>query len=328
MASNENLLGPSPRARQAILDNIDEISSYPDSSCRDLRAAIGARLDVDPDNLFVGNGAVEIIYALCQAFLERSDQVITGTPSFSAYTIGSQIQDARVIAVPLVEDRFDVDGLRAAVTDETKIVFVANPNNPTGSIIGIADIARLLKFLPASVILLLDEAYAEFVADPSYHGSIDLVGAHPNLVILRTLSKSMGIAGLRVGYCVASKPVINTLIQVQVPFHVNVLAQKAALAALDDDDHMAKTLAYLQEGKDYLYRELHRLRVSFVETHTNFLWIRTDVPADDLFQRLVAAGCIVRPGTGFGCPFHCRVTIGLAWHNERFIKALEHSLAD
>lgn len=326
LASNENMLGPSPRAVEALRASLSDINLYPDTACIALREALATKLGVSAGSFFVGNGAVEIIYHLCQIFLDPGDEIVTASPSFSAYPIGSRIQDAIVREVPLVEDCFDLPAMGRAVGPRTKLLFIANPNNPTGTIRPLKEVEDLLVTLPPRVIVVLDEAYSDFVLDPAYHGSLELIGKHPNLVVLRSLSKSLGIAGLRVGYAVASDPVIRALVQVQVPFHVNLLAQKAAIAALDDEDYHRRTLQYLEEGRAYLHGELHRLGVEPVPTHANFVWIRTALRSDLLFQRLVHRGVIVRPGENFGAPHHSRVTIGLPHHNQRFVQALEESL--
>lgn len=327
LASNENALGASPAAKRAILESLDEISTYPDTACVSLRAELGEQLGVPLERIVVGNGAVELIYSLCQAYLSPGDEVVTGQPSFSAYYIAARIQDAQVIKVPLVEDKFDLDGLLAALTPRTRLVFVANPNNPTGTIRGVSEIRAFLAKVPPKVLVVLDEAYHEFVRDPAYSGCVDLVESHPNVVILRSLSKTIGIAGLRVGYGIARPEVVASLDQVQVPFHVNLLAQRAAIAALRDREFLVKTLAMLAEGKTYLYAQLDRLGLPYVRTEANFVYVNVRQSARDMFEKLLRQGVIVRPCDGFDAPQHIRVTIGLPDQNARFIRALEKAIA-
>ena len=326
LASNENALGASPRAKMAILESLDEIATYPDTACVSLRQALSRQLDVKVENIVVGNGAVELIYYLCQSYLQPGDDVITGQPSFSAYYIASRIQDARVIKVPLTQHRFDLDGLLAALTPRTRLVFIANPNNPTGTIRTTAELRTFIGQVPENVLVILDEAYHEFVTDPAYQGAVRLVDEFPNVAVLRSLSKTIGIAGLRVGYGIARPEVVATLDQVQVPFHVNLLAQRAAAAAIEDSAFIERTLAMLAEGRRFLYRELERLGVEFVPTHANFVFVGVRCPAREMFERLLAQGVIVRPCDGFDAPEHIRVTIGLPEQNARFIRALERCL--
>jgi histidinol-phosphate aminotransferase len=323
LASNENALGASPMAKAAILASLDDVAYYPDTTCYSLRRALAAHLGTTDDRIVAGNGAVELIYALCTTYLGAGDEMVTGTPSFSAYTIASRIQDARVVAVPLVAHRFDLGGLARAIGPRTRLVFIANPNNPTGTIRTVRELASFLGDVPRSVLVVLDEAYHEFVTDPACAGSLGLVDRFANVTILRSLSKTIGIAGLRVGYGVARPEVVRALDQVQVPFHVNLLAQRAAIAALADRAFVERTLAMLAEGRAYLYRELQRLGLDAVPTHANFVFVDVGQDAAGLFERLLVHGVIVRPCDGFGAPRHIRVTIGLPHQNERFIRALE-----
>ena len=326
LASNENALGASPRARLAIIESLDEISTYPDTACVSLRRALADRLGTTLERIVVGNGAVELIYSLCQAYLQPGDEVVTGQPSFSAYYIASRIQDAKVVKVPLVDHRFDLDGLANAITDRTRLCFIANPNNPTGTVRSTRDLRAFLGRVPSSVLVVLDEAYHEFVTDPGYRGSMALLDEFPNVVILRSLSKTIGIAGLRVGFGIGREELVHSLDQIQIPFHVNLLAQRAAIAALEDDDFLRRTLAMLAEGRTYLSGELTRLGLEVVPTEANFLYVGVNRSARELFDRMLTQGVIVRPCDGFDAPQHIRVTIGLPEQNARFIRALERSL--
>lgn len=328
LASNENALGMSPLARAALEAAIAEGSTYPDTGCTELIAELARRNDLPASTVMAGNGAVELIYYLAQCFLSPGDEVVTARTTFSAYTIASRIQDAVVRVAPLDGYRFDLEAIRRLVTGRTRLVFVANPNNPTGTYLPFASIAALARLLPPYVVLVLDEAYFDFVADPAYHGSAGLVREGLNVVVLRSLSKSLGLAGLRIGYALAREETIRTLRQVQVPFHVNILAQRAALAGLADAEHLRRTLEMVRSGRDFLVAQLERTGLTAAPSEANFLWIRVGVDAQALFQKLLARGVIVRPGAGFGEPEHIRVTIGLPEQNRRFLDALGAALRE
>ncbi|MBI4866807.1 MAG: histidinol-phosphate transaminase [Candidatus Wallbacteria bacterium] len=326
LASNENALGMSPLARAALESALEDSSIYPDTHCRQLVDEIARRNGLGPECVMFGNGAVELIYYLAQCFLAAGDEVVTSGTSFSAYTIASRIQDAVVRAAPLDGAGLDLGAMSRLVNEHTKLVFIANPNNPTGTILGVDELEAFARTLPEQVVLVLDEAYYDFVDDPRYRGSVSFVLEGWNVVVLRSLSKSLGLAGLRIGYAMARSDIIRTMRQVQVPFHVNVLAQRAALAGLDDDEHIARTLQLIREGKEYLYAALAAAGLQFTASETNFIWVDTGVDAARLFDEMMRGGVIVRPGTGFGAPRHIRVTIGLPEQNRRFMQVLLASI--
>jgi histidinol-phosphate aminotransferase len=326
LASNENLLGASPLARKAILASLDDIASYPDNGCHDLKHELAGKLGVGVDHIVIGNGTVELIYNLCQTYLEPNDEVLTGQPSFSAYYIAARIQNAAVVRIPLANHAFDLESMVPALSARTRLVFLANPNNPTGTIRGTDEIRSFIRQVPTDTLVVLDEAYYEFVTDPRYQGSLALLDEFPNLIILRSLSKTIGIAGLRVGFGIAHPAIVAALTQVQVPFHVNLLAQRAAAAAIHDRDFIDRTLAMLAEGKTYLYAELERLGLEYVRTEANFVYVNVRRSAQEVFGRLLTHGVIVRSCESFGSPTCLRVTIGLPEHNARFVRALERVL--
>ncbi len=326
LASNENACGMSPLAREAILEVLDGSYWYPDTNCTELVDKIARRNAVPSEWVICGNGAVELIYYVAQCFLNSHDEVVTGEPSFSAYTIASRIQDATIKAAPLVNYRYDLDGLRRKITGKTKLVFIANPNNPTGTHLTFGEIAAFARKLPPYVLLVLDEAYHDFVQDPDYRGTLRLLREGRNVLILRSLSKCLGLAGLRIGYAIGQPDTIRTIRQVQVPFHVNLLAQRAAHAGLDDLDHVTRTVQMVHREKELLYIGFGERGFEFARSETNFIWVKVDVDSRQLFEKMLQEGVIIRPGAGFGAPDHVRITIGLPDQNLRVLEVLTRAV--
>jgi histidinol-phosphate aminotransferase len=320
LASNESPLGPSPRAVAAIEAALRGIHRYPDGASFELRRKLAARLEVDPAQLVFGAGADEILELLAKVLLGPGDECVFAWPSFAMYPIVVKGMGATPVAVPL--DRglvHDLPALAGAVTPRTRLVFVCNPNNPTGTSVGAADFDRFLAALPDDVVVAIDEAYRDFARRPDFPDALAWVRRRPGTVAMRTFSKAYGLAGLRIGYGVADPELAGYLQRARHPFNVNRLAEVAAVAALDDRDYTERLARINAEGIEYLTRELRALGAEVWPTDANFVLARIGA---DVYPRLLRQGVIVRPLAAFGMPEHVRITVGLPEENERLIKAL------
>lgn len=328
LASNENPLGPSPKVLAALQAALPELNYYPDAQAYTLSRAIAARHGVSPDMVRVGNGADGLIRELCVSYLEDGDEVITSMSSFPVYDISTAVMRARMVKTPLTSDlRFDLEAIADAITERTRLIFICNPNNPTGTIVTADEVAAFMRRVPDHVIVVFDEAYYEFVDSPDYPDGLSYVkNGHHNVVVLRTFSKAYGIAGIRLGYGIAQPELLAPLRTASESFPVNRLAQVAGLAALEDDEFMARTVAVNAAGRAYLCREFDRLGLAYAPSHTNFVLVHVGPQAKAVFQELLKRGVIVRPCTGYDLPEHLRVSIGTEAQNARFIAALEDCL--
>ncbi len=322
LASNENALGPSPQAVAAMRAALPTAHLYPDGGAFYLRQALAKKLGVGMDNLIIGCGSNEIIEFLYHAFVAPGDEVVAGDRAFVIYKIMAQMFQARCVEVPFRGHTHDLNAMRAAITAKTKLVFVANPNNPTGTQVSNAALARFIRSLPPHVIGVLDEAYVEFLDDPP--PSLEWA-LRRRVVVLRTFSKIVGLAGLRIGYGIAQPDCIALLQKVRQPFNVNAIALAGARAALGDTAHIRRTKAMTRQGLRYLYRELDRLNLEYVPSCANFVLVRVG-EGDRVFQALQERGVIVRPMRGYKMPEWIRVTVGLPAANRRFARALAAAL--
>lgn len=326
LASNENPFGPSPLAIEAMKESIECIALYPDGACFDLRNAMARHLNVDPGMLVFGSGGDEVIFHLAMAYLDPTSEIIQADPTFSEYGTAATIMDSKVVAVPLRNDTHDLPAMLEKVNENTRIFVITNPNNPTGTIVSADEVEAVLDKLPKSCILLLDEAYYEYVDDPGYTRSIEWAKEGRNVLVLRTFSKIYGLAGLRVGYGIAPKHIIDSLDRVRMPFNVNSVAQVAAIASLGDPNQVVRSREQNKTSKEYFYSELNRMSIGFTPTQANFVWIDTAKDSKWVFGELLKRGVIVRTGDIFGCPTHIRVTTGTDAQNERFIATLAEVL--
>ncbi len=323
LASNENPLGPSQLAVEAVRAAVEDVSMYPDGACTALRVRLSEKLGVPPERFIFGNGTDEIIDFIFFAFFDRGDAAVMGDPTFSSYFLSGMTMGAALSYVPLRDHAHHVEEMLRAVDSRTKAVFVGTPHNPTGTICTKDELEAMLDGLPPDVLLIWDEAYCEYVDDPAYPDSIPYLDDYPNLVVLRTFSKIYGLAGLRVGYGMADPAVVDFLERVRPPFNVNRLAQVAAINALDDDSHVELSRQVNAEGKRYLAAELERLGLVPVPTQANFILVRFDTVTEALSERLLEKGIIVRDGAALGYPGHMRLTIGTNEQNRAVIRAIE-----
>ncbi|HTO06007.1 MAG TPA: histidinol-phosphate transaminase [Myxococcota bacterium] len=323
LASNESPIGPSRRAVEAIFAAAESLNRYPDDTCFALRDALAAELGVAANQLCFAGGSDGILELLAKCFLAPGDDALFPWPSFALYPILARGAGARPVLVPLDREyRADVSALLAAVTPRTRLLLLANPNNPTGTSIGAAEFARLVRELPERVVLVADEAYVEFVRRPDFPDSLAALRERKTLVVLRTFSKSHALAGLRVGYAIGDPELVSYLERSRHPFIVNSLAQVAAVAALADRAHTARIAKLTHEGIEQLEAGLRKLGFAFAQTDANFLLVEVGPGADALGERLLRLGVITRPLGGFGLKTHLRVSVGTREENERFLAGM------
>ncbi len=323
LASNENPLGPSPRAVSAIKASLADLNRYPDGANYELRRRIAARHQVDPRCVFAAGGSVEVINLLAFLFLRPGLNAVFSEHSFAIYPLATHAAGGTCRVVPTIDGySHDLDAIASAIDADTRLVFLANPNNPTGTIYHRAEWKRFLGRVPEHVVIVADEAYFEFVRDPEYPDSLDDHNDARLIVTMRTFSKIFGLAGLRAGYAVARPEIVRLLNNVRQPFNLTSLAQVAVIAAMDDTQHVERTLKVNAEGVAYLEAEFRRMGIAFVPTHGNF--ILTEVgDGRTVYDALLRKGVIVRAMNGYGYPRHVRISVGLPEENRRLIEALE-----
>ncbi len=324
LSSNEHPAGPVPAAVAAMEAAIPELNRYPEGSAGDLRAKLAARLGVDSRHVVVGSGSNELLRLIAQVVLRPGDEVVYAWPSFVVYPMVTTYFGGVHVKVPLTPGEVhDLDAMLAAVTSRTRLLFLCNPNNPTGTIYHRAEFERFLERVPSHVLLVLDEAYFEFVTDERYPDGLRYFDGERPLAVLRTFSKVYSLAGLRVGYGIAPEPLVRAIDCVREPFNVNTLAQVAASASLDDDAEVSRRRAENQEQKTYLYSGFDRLGISFVPSEANFVYVKTGRPVE-VFEALLEQGVIVRD---FGNAPALRVGIGTAEDTRRTLEAFEYAVA-
>jgi histidinol-phosphate aminotransferase len=323
LASNENPLGPSPKAVAAMQAALHEVNRYPDGASWALMQKIAAHHQVSPQQIFIASGSVEVLNLLAFLFIRPGLNAVFSEHGFAIYPLATAAAGGTWKAVPMRPGfQFDLDGVAAAIDPSTRLLFLDNPNNPTGAVFRRAEWERLLERIPAEVVIVADEAYFEFVRDPDYPDSLKYHDGRRMIVTLRTFSKIFGLAGLRVGYAVASPALITLLHKVRQPFNVTSLAQVGALAGMDDHEHVQRTMEVNAAGMAYLEREFKRLGIAYAPSHANF--ILADVgDGRAVFDQLLRHGVIVRPVGGYGLPRHVRITVGLEDENRRLVAALE-----
>ncbi|MGN7413640.1 histidinol-phosphate transaminase [Paenibacillus sp. SAF-068] len=327
LASNENPYGSSPAALEAITREMSNISIYPDGSSVELTGVLAKHLGVERNNLIFGCGSDEIIALITRAFFLPGDETIMADQTFSVYKSNADIEGAVTIEVPLKDGTHDLSAMLAQISDKTKAVWVCNPNNPTGTIISEQELTAFMDRVPAHVMVILDEAYYEFVTDEAYPQSISLIERYPNLVILRTFSKIYGLASLRIGYGIARPEIIDLINRVREPFNTSRFGQVAATAALLDQDFVQECSKRNATDRDYLQNEFSRLGLSYFPSQGNFIMVDLKMPSATAFQSLLKQGIIVRPGFNV-YPTYIRVSVGTSEQNRAFVTALENTLAE
>lgn len=327
LASNENPLGASPKALFAIDAAMDTLARYPDGSGFDLKAALVAKLNVDVAQVVLGNGSNDVLEMAARAFLSPATSAVFSEHAFAVYPLATLAVGATGITAPARDYGHDLSAMLAAIRADTRMVFIANPNNPTGTLLSNADILAFLEQVPSQVVVVLDEAYGEYLPPELQSDALTWLARFPNLIVTRTFSKAYGLAGLRVGYALASAAVADMLNRVRQPFNVNSLALVAATAALNDDEFIARSYALNQLGMRQLTQGLRLLDIDYIPSYANFLAIRIG-NATAMYRRLLEHGVIVRPIGNYGMPEYLRVSIGLAAENNQFLQALEDAIKD
>jgi len=330
MASNENPLGPSPRAIKAMRENLEKMHIYPDGNCFYLKQVLAEKLKVLPEQLIIGNGSDEILSILTQAYVKPGDEAVMIAPTFSEYEFAMRIMDGMPCSVPLVGEDFsyDFDAILGAINENTKVVFICSPNNPTGTIIRKKEFDHFIERLPEKVLLLMDQAYQEYVTDPEHPTGLDYIEKRYPIIVLRTFSKIYGLAGLRVGYGVAPVEIISELNRVREPFNVNAMAQAAAIAAVEDSDHVEHSRDLVRKGRKQLAEGLAELGFRVVPDEANFCFVDINTDSRPIFQALLRKGIIIRTGDIFGFPNYIRITYGTAEQNSRFLAAFKEVLEE
>lgn len=326
LASNENPLGPSPKAAAAIKKNLDKINRYPDSQGFYLKRKLAKFWNVEPANIVLGNGSDELIDIILKTFVEEDEHVITADFTFLEYKIISHVKGRTVITVPLKYFKYDLDAIRKRIDKKTKVIFISNPNNPTGTYVTKYEIEEFLRDLPQNVLLVLDEAYDAFIDVDDFPNSLSYMRRN-NVIVLKTFSKAYGLAGLRIGYALAKQEFSSYMEIARQPFNVNALAQAAAIAALDDKNFLRKTRKTILEGKDYLYAQLKKIGLAFVPSVANFILVDVSRDGLEVFRAMLKYGVIIRDMKQYGLNNFIRVTIGKKKENERFIKVLKKVLS-
>ncbi len=329
LASNENPLGPSPRALAAVEKALPKLNLYPDGESYYLRHALADYLGpgVGPERVSVGNGADGIIMQTCMAFLQEDSEAIVSRSSFPVYDIYVNVMRARLVKTPLKEFRLDLEAMAEAINARTRLVFLCNPNNPTGTIVTAAQVDAFMARVPEHVLVVFDEAYYELVDSDEYPDTLQYIReGRRNVMIMRSFSKAYGLAGVRLGYAIATPEILAPLNRVKEPFAVNLLAQAAGIAALEDEAFLKKSVAANRAGRLYLYGEFERLELRYLKSHTNFILVEIGPQAAEVQGRLLRKGVIVRPGSGYDLPDFLRITVGDASQNARLVEALESVL--
>lgn len=324
LASNENPLGPSPRAIEAMKEAVEQAHIYPDGGGYRLRQALADKFGLDRAQVILGNGSNEIIEFVGHAFLRPGDEVITARHAFVVYKLMATLFGAGTVEVEDPEFRHDLEAMAAAVTPRTREIFIANPNNPTGTLVSEEEIDRFMERVPPEVVVIFDEAYHEFVEDPPDTLKYIRQG-RPNVLVLRTFSKIQGLAGLRIGYGLGSPELVSILQKTRQPFNANAIAQAGALAGLADEEHQARTRELTRDGRQWLESQFQRLGLTYVPSHANFILVRTG-NGSRLFQQMLRRGVIIRDMTSYQLPEWIRVSIGTRAENEKFLRVLEECL--
>ena len=325
LASNENPIGPSPKAVKAIRMNLSSINRYPDGTGFYLKRKIAKHLSLEPGNIVLGNGSDELIDVIIKTFVEKDENVVTSDGTFLEYEIVSKVNGRQVITTPLKYFKYDLEAIKNKIDKKTKLIFIANPNNPTGTYVTKYELDDFLKDLPETIVLVLDEAYDTFIDVDDFPNSLDYL-KKKNVIVLKTFSKAYGLAGLRIGYAVAREEFATFMERVRQPFNVNSLAQSAATAALDDKEFLAKTKRAVLEGKNYLYQALSNLGLAYLPSVANFILIDVGRDCAAVFKDMLKYGVIVRDMRQYNLKNFIRVTIGTKKENERFIKVLKKVL--
>ena len=328
LASNENPLGPSPKALKAIEGAFQDLCRYPDGNGFCLKNALAERYQLEINQVTLGNGSNDLLEIIARVFADSSSEIIFSQYAFAVYPIVTQALGAKAVEVPAIEWGHDLDAMAKSITNKTKLIFIANPNNPTGTYVKTEEIGRFMELVPENVIVVLDEAYGEYIDETcvDFPDGIQLLSKHSNLIITRTFSKAWGLASLRVGYALSSPDIADLLNRVRQPFNVDTFALEAATAVLGDSDYLERSRKTNSEGMTQLIEGFDQLGLPYIPSVGNFITFDTGRDGMVVFQALLQKGVIVRPVANYGMPQHLRVSIGLTQENSRFLLALKDVL--
>jgi len=321
LASNENLFGPHPDVIKRICENLGNIKYYPDGEYREIRGKLAGKYNIDMGSIIIGNGTDQIIEMICDSFMEPGENVVIADPTFLIYEKSVLKRSGTVIKVPLKDFRQDVEKMVYSVNDATKVLFLTNPHNPTGTNINRSELDFVMENAGENLLVVLDEAYCEYMTDEEKIDTLQYLSGYKNLIILRTFSKIYGLAGLRIGYGISRNSIISVLNKVRLPFNVNSIAQKAAVAALENEFLVNEIKAKIEEEKKYFYDVLVKNGIGFIRSYANFILINSGENSDTVVEELLKNGFIVRPGENLGVPGYIRVTIALPDVNKKFLTA-------
>jgi histidinol-phosphate aminotransferase len=327
LASNENPLGISDKVKQGLVDELSEVSRYPDANGFYLKGKLAAKFAIEPNQITLGNGSNDLLELIARTFVSAQDEVMFAEHAFVVYPLVTQAIGAKACVVPAKDYGHDLDAMGAAINDKTRMIFIANPNNPTGTFLAADALKRFLDGVPENIIVVLDEAYDEYVSDEQRANSISWLVDYPNLVITRTFSKAYGLAGLRVGYSASSADMAGLLNRLRQPFNVNSLALRAAEIALEDDAFLQRSVELNRQGMQQISAFFQEKKLDFIPSWGNFITFDTGRDGGEVYQALLRHGVIVRPIGGYGLPKHLRVSIGTAEENQQFIEALTKVLS-
>ncbi|WP_425448459.1 histidinol-phosphate transaminase [Dethiothermospora halolimnae] len=320
LASNENPLGCSPKAIEAIKKACDNLALYPDGNATLLKEKIAEKLNIKPSQVLPSSGSDEMIDQISKTFIDKGDEIIMADITFPRYIATAKMMGGTPVIVPLKDWAYDLEGMLEAITDKTKIIWLCNPNNPTGTMFTKEKLINFLDKVPRDIVVVYDEAYNEYVTRDDYpKNSIELLDDYPNIIIMRTFSKVYGLASLRVGYTMASEEIISNINKIRGPFNVNTLAQVAAIASLEDDDFLRKSYELNKEGKEYLYKEFDSMGLKYAPSETNHIFVNVNKNGQEVFVELQKKGMIIRPMQDTWI----RVSIGTMDQNKKFIKLLK-----
>ncbi|WP_128894430.1 histidinol-phosphate transaminase [Longirhabdus pacifica] len=327
LASNENPYGCSPKVNEAVIAELEQTNMYPDGASSKLRQALAAHLNIEENQFIFGAGSDDVLLMICRAYLEAGDETVMATPTFPQYKHNAEIEGAVSIEVPLNNGNHDLPAMAKAITEKTKIVWVCNPNNPTGTMVSHEELVEFMQQIPTHILVVIDEAYVEYnYNNKQFPRSLELLQQYDNMMILRTFSKIYGLAAHRIGYGIANSHVIQTVNQVREPFNTTRFAQAAAIAAIRDQAFVTTCCHKNEEGIHYLSQQFNRLKLQYFPAHGNFIMVHLDRPAEAVFEYLLSQGIIVRGGNYLGYPTSIRVTVGTQEQNVAFITALEKTL--
>jgi histidinol-phosphate aminotransferase len=321
LASNENPLGPSPRAVSAMKRFLNQVNLYPDGSGFYLKKVLAGRLKVKPENIILGSGTDEIIEIIGKTFLNPTDEIIVSEHAFIRYEMAGELMGCQVKKVPMKNFTHNLEAMKKAVTSSTKIVFIANPNNPTGTYVIEEEVEEFMRDLPEEIMVVFDEAYREYVTRKDYPKTLPYVKKGRTVIVLRTFSKIYGLAGLRIGYGIGKSKLIQFMERIRPPFNTNSLAQIAALASLSDETHLKRSRRLVGNERKYLENNLEKMGIEFIPSAANYILIKVG-NGKNAFEKLLKKGIIVRPMMEYDLPEFIRVTIGLPQQNKRFLNAL------